>query len=97
MGDTVQHVHVLVFLAVPQRAGDARAGRGRRTSAPLLGRDNVKSGSSNRQVVTRCVCVCHDRRAAKTQVFGEFQWPREGVGQPLRLRARRLQMRAALQ
>jgi hypothetical protein len=26
--------------------------------------------------------VCRDRRAAETQVFGEFQRPQEGVGQP---------------
>jgi hypothetical protein len=28
------------------------------------------------------VCACRDRRAAKTQVPGEFQWPQGGVGQP---------------
>ena len=38
------------------------------------------------------VCVATGRRAAETQVFGEFQWPREGVGQPAprALRARGL-------
>ena len=44
--------------------------------------------------------MCRDRRAAKPQVFAEFQWPQEGVGQPLAPRApgaRGLQMWAALQ
>ena len=57
--------------------------RGSVQHARLQGRDNVNHLGRAIRKRRRGVRVCRDRRAAKTQVFGGFQWPQEGVGQPL--------------